>query len=383
MLRPASQVTDGVKDKQDMLDSLDKGCNCRGKYIRSTTTKRVAGIMCSVAAAAELRLDQCAAAAAAAAKWSQTYCVLPLAARQYSIDFLLSTALGQDEVNVTFTRMTSAQTSVTQAEFSLTTVTTSQVHLASQTYQTLRSGECGWIKEDQSYVSALATHTTAVNTLANVKTLYKLSVEMHTSAVNEAARLALECECRIQSEHEKTWADANEENAANEAAWAQAHHIDCVVQSIAEADCAFSPAPSLTRPTVCDNIGSVSCNEPSGSGSADSTTAAPTDEMVEVGPGCCRFPGWTAQAQGMQTEEECKLRCLEDATCVAADTSLTGPNGLLECHTFNGDGSGLSASSLGCGGAQSSDVCYKKQSGSGSADDEVPPADTAHHHTKH
>jgi len=204
------EVTDGVKDKQDMLDSLDKGCGCR--------------------------------------------------------------ALGQDGVNVTFTRMTSAQTSVTQAEFSLNAATTSQVHLASQTYQTLRSGECGWIKQDQSYVSALATHTTAVNTLASVKTLYESSVEMYTSAVNEAARLVLECECRIQSEQEQTWVDANEDNDADEAAWAQAHHIDCVVQSIAEADCAFSPVPSLTRPTVCDNIESVSCNDPSGSGSDTSAS---------------------------------------------------------------------------------------------------------------
>merc|ERR1712166_229247 len=60
-------------------------------------------------------------------------------------------------------------------------------------------------------------------------------------------------------------AEANEDNDANAAAWAQAHHIDCVVQSISEANCVFGPVPGLTKPTLCDDIESVSCAAESGS----------------------------------------------------------------------------------------------------------------------
>ena len=70
-------------------------------------------------------------------------------------------------------------------------------------------------------------------------------------------------------QHAQAWEDANKDVNANAAAWAQAHHIDCVVDHIAEADCSFGPAPGLTQPTLCDDIESVSC-------AAESGSAAPT-----------------------------------------------------------------------------------------------------------
>merc|ERR1712195_313703 len=197
------EVEDDIKTKQDMLDELDKGCGCA--------------------------------------------------------------ALGQDEVNRTLNEMNAAFTAVTDAETALETATNAQVQLADQEFQFLQAGECGWIMTDSSYQTAHVTYTTAVTTLATARTTHALSVTAHADAVTEAARLKLECECATQSAHAVAWTDANQDNDANAAAWAQAHHIDCVVDHIAEADCSFGSAPGLTQPTLCDDIESVSCAAESGS----------------------------------------------------------------------------------------------------------------------
>merc|ERR1712166_263121 len=197
------EVTDAVKTHQKMLDSADKGCSCAG--------------------------------------------------------------LGQDEVNRTLNEMNAAWTAKTDAQKDLASATSAQVQLSSREFQFLQAGECGWIMTDAAYMSAYAIYTKAVNTLAKAKTTYSLSIIAHREAVTEAARLKLECECATQSAHATAWAEANEDNDANAAAWAQAHHIDCVVQSISEANCVFGPVPGLTKPTLCDDIESVSCAAESGS----------------------------------------------------------------------------------------------------------------------
>merc|ERR1712153_181703 len=160
-------------------------------------------------------------------------------------------------------------------------------------FQFLQAGECGWIMTDLSYQTSLATYTTAVTTLAMARTTYALSVTAHTEAVTEAARLKLDCECATQSAHTVAWADANADNDINAAAWAQAHHIDCVVDHIDEADCSFGPAPGLTQPTLCDDIESVSCAAESGSAApvAPETAAPETacdahDAAVSFVDGC-------------------------------------------------------------------------------------------------
>merc|ERR1712166_1201280 len=215
------EVEDDIKTKQDMLDELDKGCGCA--------------------------------------------------------------ALGQDEVTRTVNEMNAAFTAVTDAETALETATNAQVQLADQEFQFLQAGECGWIMTDSSYQTAHVTYTTAVTTLATARTTYTLSVTAHADAVTEAARLKLECECATQSAHATAWADANQDNDANAAAWAQAHHIDCVVDHIAEADCSFGPAPGLTQPTLCDDIESVSCAAESGSAAPVAPeTAAPETAAPET-----------------------------------------------------------------------------------------------------
>jgi len=217
------EVEEHIKAEQDMLDELDKGCGCA--------------------------------------------------------------ALGQDEVTRTLTEMNAAFSAVTVAETALETATNAQVQLASQSFQFLQAHDCGWIMTDSSYQTAHVTYTTAVTTLATARTTYTLSVTAHTEALTEAARLKLQCECATQSAHAAAWASANEDNDANDVAWAQSHHIDCVIEHISEVDCVFGPAPGLTQPTLCDDIESVSCAAESGSAAESTaapvvTTGAPTDAPV-------------------------------------------------------------------------------------------------------
>merc|ERR1712028_23933 len=254
------EVTEAVTDKQDMLDGLDKGCDCAGK--------------------------------------------------------------GQDEVNRTLNEMNAAFTAVTDAETALETATNAQVQLADQEFSFLQAGECGWIQTDAAYLSAYAIYTKAVNTLATERITYKLSVTANADAVTEAARLKLECECATQSAHATAWADANQDNDANAAAWAQAHHIDCVVDHIAEADCSFGPAPGLTQPTLCDDIESVSCAAESGSAAPTVVSESAYDLGTEAWPaGFCLSHGGDQNSgvtkldggnyEGNTKEAQCLAQCKE------------------------------------------------------------------------
>merc|ERR1712195_169625 len=254
------EITDAVAAKQDMLDGLDKGCDCAGK--------------------------------------------------------------GQDEVIRTLDEMNAASSAVKVAETALETASNTQVQLADQEFSFLQSGECGWIQTDASYQTAHVTYTKAVNTLATERITYKLSVTAHTEAVIEAARLKLECECATQSAHAVAWADANQDNDANAAAWAQAHHIDCVVDHIAEADCSFGPAPGLTQPTLCDDIESVSCATESGSAAPTVVSESAYDLGTEAWPaGFCLSHGSDqnngvtklegGNYEGNTKEAQCLAQCKE------------------------------------------------------------------------
>merc|ERR1712166_685113 len=303
------EVEDNVKSKQDMLDNLDKGCGCA--------------------------------------------------------------ALGQDEVTRTVNEMNAALNAATVAETALETATNAQVQLSSQSFQFLQSGECGWIMTDSSYQTAHLTYNTAVTKLATAKTTYTLSVTAHTEAVTEAARLKLECECATQSAHAVAWADANADNDANAAAWAKAHHIDCVVDHIAEADCSFGPAPGLTQPTLCDDIESVSCAAESGSAApvapetAAPETAAPETAAPETATPTVAPTGTTAVndmgASGCTSSNkcgQCEGDIHSDADC---RTGLMCFQRTSSSQTVPGcQGSGYVKSS------SDHDYCYSE-----------PPADTA------
>merc|ERR1711865_901809 len=110
-----------------------------------------------------------------------------------------------------------------------------------------------------------------------------------------------------------------------------------------------------------------------------SPTPAPTDEfafkMSSVGIGCCSSPGWTVQEQGVQTVQECKLRCLKDPNCGAmgADmvqttptTTNSGPNDTGNCHLYYSDDTSTTAdcvttSAQGLAESLDQQRCYSKE----------------------
>merc|ERR1712166_1615907 len=181
--------------------------------------------------------------------------------------------LGQDEVNRTHTVMVTAQTRVETAKTSLEVATNADVHLVSQEFQVLQQAECAWISADAAFLAAHSTHTLAVTEVAEAETEHTYTVQMHTEAVSEAARLKLECECHTSQEHERAWEDANSMNDEHDRAWAQAHHIECVIAQTSEADCHFGPAPTVSKPYVCPAVLEAVC-------SSDGTTPPPSEWAV-------------------------------------------------------------------------------------------------------
>jgi len=200
-----TEVTESVESKQQMLDSLDKGCSCKLE--------------------------------------------------------------GQDEVNRTQYEMEKADHEYNVAKETTHSALTAQVQLGSQEYSTLRAQDCGWIKQDAAYLSAKETWSAAVLAESNAKIVKEEWYRLYVDAFNTAIRLREECECKTQVAHRLAWAEANEDNDANAAAWSQSHHIDCVIAHTSEANCVFVSAPFVNMPTVCDNIDMKDCSGGASSGS--------------------------------------------------------------------------------------------------------------------
>jgi len=211
-----TEVTDAVEVKQKMLDSLDKGCGCKDE--------------------------------------------------------------GQDEVNRTYTVMTEAQKTLTTAEEELVTVTNTDVHLSSQKFSLLQTGECGWIKTDAAYLSAETAYNEAVERVRTTTEAHTRAIFEHTTSVIKAKEMKEHCECETQSNHETQWTDANMDNEANQRAWAQSRHIDCVIAHTSEANCGVDSCPVVRRPVLCDDIETKKCEE---AGSASGSAGEGNDEDDE------------------------------------------------------------------------------------------------------
>jgi len=101
-----------------------------------------------------------------------------------------------------------------------------------------------------------------------------------------------------------------------------------------------------------------------------SPTPAPTEiafKMTGTGIGCCSSglaSGWTVQEQGIQTVQECKLRCLEDPNCVAIKDRV---DDTYNCHLYYSDATSTTAdceaiSAQGLAESLDQERCYKKES---------------------
>ena len=230
-----------------MLDSLDKGCGCKG------------GI--SIYHPTTLPLDP---------------------ADLYRVSIADE---GQDEVNRTYTVMTEAQKTLTTAEEELVTVTNTDVHLSSQKFSLLQTGECGWIKTDAAYLSAETAYNEAVERVRTTTEAHTRAIFEHTTSVIKAKEMKEHCECETQSNHETQWTDANMDNEANQRAWAQSRHIDCVIAHTSEANCGVDSCPVVRRPVLCDDIETKKCEE-AGSASGSAGEGAPLSNAPNILRNC-------------------------------------------------------------------------------------------------
>merc|ERR1712166_1096918 len=178
------------------------------------------------------------------------------------VDGCACAELGQDEVNRTNSLVTIANERVVTATRSLEVASNTQVQLTDQQFSSLQQEVCSWVHLDIGFTTVHATYEQAVIEKATAETEVTFTVRNYNEAVEEAARLKLECECQTRSAHDTAWAIANAETSRTERerAWAQAHHIDCVIAQTSEADCHIATAPDVSKPYMCPDVTSAVCD---------------------------------------------------------------------------------------------------------------------------
>merc|ERR1712166_581616 len=178
------------------------------------------------------------------------------------VDGCACAELGQDEVNRTHSLVTIANERVVTATRSLEVASNTQVQLTDQQFSLLQQEVCSWVHLDIGFTTVHATYEQAVIEKATAETEVTFTVRNYNEAVEEAARLKLECECQTRSAHDTAWAIANAETSRTERerAWAQAHHIDCVIAQTSEADCHIATAPDVSKPYMCPDVTSAACD---------------------------------------------------------------------------------------------------------------------------
>merc|ERR1712195_177135 len=257
-----TEVIGAVEVKQKMLDSLDKGCGCKDE--------------------------------------------------------------GQDEVNRTHTVMTETAKTVITVKEELTTATNADVQVSSQSYSFLTAGECGWIKTDAAYTAAETVYTKAVELVRTTTVTHELTITEHTNSVIKAKEMKELCECGTQSAHANEWTTANMDNEANQRAWAQSRHIDCVIAHTSEADCVVDSCPVVTKPVLCDAIETKECEEagsPSGSATnvAANVAATALSEFVQHTEGQeCGTGGEHSNETNLgeaKNLEDCASKCAAQKGC--------------------------------------------------------------------
>jgi len=168
-------------------------------------------------------------------------------------------ALYEEQVKAAEEELLAAQNAAKEAAQALEDATSAPVQLQPQAYSYLKTGDCGWIKQDPGYLSAHAAYEAAVKADAEAKAKVETEEKELQDAKDEAAKQEHECECEHQQLHATEWEKANANNDANEEAWKQAHNMLCVLAHTEYSDCTFDPLPTLEKPTLPENVATAEC----------------------------------------------------------------------------------------------------------------------------
>merc|ERR1711977_404154 len=123
-----------------------------------------------------------------------------------------------------------------------------QVVFGKSTFSSLKEGDCNTFFTHSSYTSARTTYETTVTTRIKAEGAYKQATETLAKEIKIATKSENECLCKTKADHAAAFKKANQNDAANKAAWTKAHQIGCVLRG--ETSCRIPPTPSLTQPTL-------------------------------------------------------------------------------------------------------------------------------------
>merc|ERR1712166_416682 len=288
------------------------------------------------------------------------------------VDGCACAELGQDEVNRTNSLVTIANERVVTATRSLEVASNTQVQLTDQQFSLLQQEVCSWVHLDIGFTTVHATYEQAVIEKATAETEETFTVRNYNEAVEEAARLKLECECQTKSAHDTAWAIANAETSRTERerAWAQAHHIDCVIAQTSEADCHIATAPDVSKPYMCPDVTSAACDgdgkawgDSARGGDASSVDLTDLADISCGGHACVARKldgtglawgrsgnGWYRDASSVDLTDLADISCGRNA-CVARKSDGTGVAWRASC--CGGDASSVDLTDLvdiSCGG---------------------------------
>merc|ERR1711959_787283 len=166
-------------------------------------------------------------------------------------------AQGQENVKLATEAKTKADKHVVYCKTQVTKAEQTQVDFGSATFSTLIEGKCSSFYSSTSYTTAKSSHKTAVEAYTRAVGAAEQAAKSLKLAIEAAAKAKKECECKVKSDHESTFAKHSASNAANQKAWNFACKVECVLDG--KTTCTCSAAPMCKRPKVTAAVMEAVC----------------------------------------------------------------------------------------------------------------------------
>jgi len=168
-------------------------------------------------------------------------------------------ASGQANVKLATEAKTKADKHVVYTKTVVTKTEKTEVHFGSRTFSSLTEGHCSTFFSSTSYTTAKMNHKAAVTAYTKAVGSATQASKSLKLAIEAAAKEKKECECKVKSDHESTFAKHSASNAANQKAWIFACKVQCVLDR--KSSCKCSAAPMCKRPKVAPAVMEASCEK--------------------------------------------------------------------------------------------------------------------------
>merc|ERR1711959_238451 len=166
-------------------------------------------------------------------------------------------AQGQENVKIATEAKHKADKHVVYCKTEVTKTEQTQVDFGSATFSSLTEGKCSSFYSSTSYITAKSSHKIAVSAYTQAIGAAEEASKSLKLAIESAAKEKKECECKVKSDHETTFAKHTASNAANQKAWNFACKVECVLDG--KTTCTCSAAPMCKRPKVTAAVMEAVC----------------------------------------------------------------------------------------------------------------------------